>query len=56
MSTASYASDRQQVFGLFEPPMTIPNRQADFFHSTTGRIMFFAATIIVLLFFALSYV
>jgi len=36
--------------------VTAQNRHFDFFHSTTGRVMFFAAAIIVLLFFAFTQV
>jgi hypothetical protein len=45
-----------QATGLdLGPPMT-QNRHVDFFHTTTGRVIFFAAAIMVLLFFAFSHV
>jgi hypothetical protein len=46
----------RQATGLdLGPPMT-QNRHVDFFHTTTGRVIFFAAAIMVLLFFAFSHV
>jgi hypothetical protein len=36
--------------------MTTQKPHLDFFHSTTGRLMFFAAALIVLLLFAFTYV
>jgi len=38
------------------PPMTTQNRHVDFFHTTTGRVIFFTAAIMVLLFFAFLHV
>jgi len=45
-----------QANGCFDwgPPMTTQNRPADFFRSTTGRVMFFGAAIIILLFFVFA--
>ena len=47
----------RQATGLdLGPPMTTQHRHVDFFHTTTGRVMFFAAAIMVLLVFAFSHV
>jgi hypothetical protein len=36
------------------PPMVTQKQHLDFFHSTTGQLIFFAAAIIILLFFAFT--